>query len=92
DKWNTIAYDDSVLPVRITATAFNGKQTETNVSGLTTSVKELNGYGRTTSKTTDALGNVISSTDPGGTVQFSYNASGQQTQAQYAENIVTTKY
>lgn len=91
-QWNTIAYDDSLFPARITATAFNGKQTETSVSGLTTSVKELNGYGRTTSRTTDALGNVISSTDPGGTIQFSYNAAGKQIQAKYAENIVTTKY
>lgn len=91
-QWNTIAYDDSVFPARITATAFNGKQTETNVSGLTASIKELNGYGRTTSKTTDALGNIVSSTDPGGTIQFSYNASGQQIQTKYAENIVTTKY
>ncbi|PKF75433.1 RHS repeat-associated core domain-containing protein [Chryseobacterium sp. PMSZPI] len=92
NQWNAIAYDDSVFPTKITATAFNGKQMETSVSGLTTTVKELNGYGRTTSKTTDALGNVVSTTDKGGTIQFSYNAAGQQTKAQYAENMVTTKY
>ncbi|WP_228452004.1 RHS repeat domain-containing protein [Chryseobacterium sp. G0186] len=92
DKWNAISYDDSVLPARITATAFNGKQTETSVSGLTTSVKELNGYGRITSRTSDALGNIVSTTDSGGTVQFSYNASGKQIQAKYAENVVTTRY
>ncbi len=92
NQWNTIAYDDSVYPAKGTATAFNGKQMETSVSGLTTMVKELNGYGRTTSKTTDALNNVISSTDKGGTITFSYNAAGEQIKAQYAENIVTTKY
>ncbi|AZB18817.1 type IV secretion protein Rhs [Chryseobacterium indologenes] len=91
-QFNLIDYDDSVFPAKITATAFNGKQMETSVSGSTTTVKELNGYGRTTSKTTDALGNVISSTDKGGTIQFSYNAAGEQTQAKYAENVVTTKY
>ncbi|WP_179078018.1 RHS repeat-associated core domain-containing protein [Chryseobacterium sp. RU37D] len=91
-QWNTIVYDDSVFPAKATATAFTGKQMETSVSGLTTTVKELNGYGRTTSKTTDALGNVISSTDKGGTIQFTYNAAGEQIKAQYAENIVTTKY
>ncbi len=65
---------------------------ETAVSGLTTTVKELNGYGRTTSKTVDVLGNVVSSTDKGGTITFAYNAAGEQIKAQYGENIVTTKY
>lgn len=91
-QWNVLAYDDSVLPVKTTATSFNGKQTETTVTGLTTTVKELNGYGRSNSKTVDALGNVISSNDKGGTVSFVYNAEGQVLKAQYAENIVTTKY
>ncbi|MBV8326129.1 SpvB/TcaC N-terminal domain-containing protein, partial [Chryseobacterium sp.] len=90
--WNTITYDDSVFPAKITATAFNGKQMETSISGNITTVKELNGYGRTTSKTTDALGNVISTTDKGGSIQFSYNAAGEQTKAQYAGNTVTTAY
>lgn len=92
NQWNTITYDDSVFPAKITAITFNGKQMETSVSGLTTTVKEQNGYGRTTSKTADALGNTISTTDKGGTIQFSYNAAGEQIKAQYAENIVTTKY
>ncbi|PNW15620.1 type IV secretion protein Rhs, partial [Chryseobacterium lactis] len=91
-EWNIIAYDDSVFPANATATAFNGKKMETSISGFTTTVKELNGYGRTTSKTTDALGNTISTTDKGGTIQFSYNAAGEQIKAQYAENIVSTKY
>ncbi len=91
-EWNTIVYDDTLFPAKITAQTFNGKQMETIVSGLTTNVKELNGYGRTTSKTTDALGNVISSTDKGGTIIFSYNAAGEQIKAQYGNNTVTTKY
>jgi RHS repeat-associated protein len=91
-QWNTIVYDDSVYPAKVTSSAFNGKQIETTISGLTTSMKELNGYGRTTSKTVDALNNVISSKDKGGTIIFSYNAAGEQIKAQYAENIVTTKY
>lgn len=91
-QWNTITYDDTVFPTKITAKLFNGKEVVTSVSGLTTTVKELNGYGRTNSQTTDVLGNVLSSNDPGGTIQFSYNAAGEQIKAQYAENIVTTKY
>ena len=65
---------------------------ESSVSGNITSVAEVNGYGRTTTKTTDALGNVISTSDKGGNISFSYNASGEQVKAQYAENIVITKY
>ncbi|WP_326981079.1 RHS repeat-associated core domain-containing protein [Chryseobacterium sp. MYb264] len=91
-QWNTIAYDDSVYPAKGTATSFNGKQMETSVSGLITTVKELNGYGRTTSKTTDALNNLISSTDKGGTVMFSYNAAGEQIKAEYAGNTIITRY
>lgn len=93
-KWNIISYDDSVFPTKVTATAFTGKQTETTVSGLTTSVKESNtsDYGRTTTKTADPLGKIIASTDKGGTIKFFYNAAGEQIKAQYGENIVTTKY
>ncbi|MCJ7933832.1 MAG: hypothetical protein MUW56_09400 [Chryseobacterium sp.] len=93
-QWNTIAYDDSVFPAKITSTSFTGKQMETSISGLTTTAKESNpaAYGRITTKTADALGNTITTTDKGGTITFSYNAAGEQIKAQYAENIVTTKY
>ncbi|MCL1676504.1 RHS repeat-associated core domain-containing protein [Elizabethkingia meningoseptica] len=91
-KWNTIGYDDSVFPAIITATAFNGKAMRTTVSGRTTSVEELKGYERITRKTTDALGNVISSEDKGGVINFSYNAAGKQIKAQYGSNVVTTEY
>ncbi|UMQ43054.1 type IV secretion protein Rhs [Chryseobacterium sp. Y16C] len=94
DKWNTIVYDDSVYPAKATSTAFTGKQLETIVSGLTTTVKETNlsDNGRITIKTADALGNIISSTDKGGTIQYLYNAAGQQIQAKFGENVVLTKY
>lgn len=91
-KWNVMEYDDSVFPAKVKVTAFTGKQTETMVSGLKTTVTELNGNGRVTSKTVDALGNIMSSTDKGGTIEFYYNASGDQTQARYGDNDVTTKY
>ncbi|WP_050019470.1 RHS repeat-associated core domain-containing protein [Chryseobacterium sp. P1-3] len=90
--WNLIAYDDTVFPTKVTATSYKGLKLETTVSGLTTTIRELNGYQRTNSKTADALGNIVSSTDKGGTIQFSYNAAGEQVKAQYAENSVTTKY
>jgi RHS repeat-associated protein len=92
NQWNVITYDDTVYPAKTTATAFTGKQTETSVSGFTTTVKEMNGYGRINTKTVDALGNVVSTTDKGGTIQFKYNPAGQQIEAKYGENTVTTKY
>ncbi|UKY87830.1 RHS repeat-associated core domain-containing protein [Elizabethkingia anophelis] len=91
-QWNSISYDDSVFPAIATATAFNGKQMKTSVLGNVTTVEELNGNKRITKKTTDALGNVISSEDRGGVINFSYNAAGEQIKAQYGDNVVTTKY
>ena len=103
-QWSVNIYDDSVYPARVTSkglakintqgliTSFSGKEITASVSGNTTSVQENNGYGRLNTKTTDALGNVITTTDKGGSIQFSYNAAGEQIKAQYAENIVTTEY
>ncbi|WP_294310216.1 RHS repeat-associated core domain-containing protein [uncultured Chryseobacterium sp.] len=91
-QWNTVVYDDNFFPAKTTSTTFNGKQVGTSVSGLTTFVEEINGYKRITSKTADALGNIISSTDKGGTINFKYDVSGKQLEAQYSGNIVTTKY
>ncbi|MBL1222031.1 type IV secretion protein Rhs [Chryseobacterium sp. L7] len=90
--WNIIKYDDTVFPAIVTSTSFNGKKVKTSVSGLTTTEEEENGNQRITSKTTDALENLVSSTDKGGTIEFSYNATGEQIQAKYGENTVTTKF
>ncbi|WP_162271026.1 RHS repeat-associated core domain-containing protein [Chryseobacterium glaciei] len=91
-QWNTSTYDDSVFPTKVSVVAFNGKQVETSVTGLTTIVKQPNNYNKITSKTADALGNIVSSTDQGGMIQFSYNAAGEQIEAKYAGNIVKTQY
>ncbi|GGF10728.1 RHS repeat-associated core domain-containing protein [Flavobacterium limi] len=91
-KWNVFSYDDSVFPAKVTVTGFNGKIIETEVTGLTTKVKESNGYNRTNRKTTDVLGNVTESEDTGGIIKFTYNAAGQNTSAAYGQNNVITKY
>ena len=103
--WNVFEYDDSVFPAKVVSTSlakintttnniisFAGIKIETTLTGRTSVVKELNGYERTFTKTTDAIGNIISSTDKGGTVTFTYNAAGQNTSATYGQNIVSTKY
>ena len=91
-QWNEINYDDTNFPSIVTATSFNKKKIKTSVNGMITLLKEENGYGRTTSQETDALGNVIKAIDPGGTITFKYNAAGQQISATYGTNIVSTKY
>ncbi|MGU9938522.1 RHS repeat-associated core domain-containing protein [Empedobacter brevis] len=91
-KWNTLTYNDTFFPPEISATSFTNKKMTTKVVGMVTTVKEDNGYGRTTSQETDALGNVIRSTDAGGSITFAYNPAGQQLSAGYGANVVTTKY
>lgn len=102
--WNVITYDANTYPAKVTTTglatlnstgaitSFLGKKVETVISGVTSTTTELNNYNKVTSKTSDVLGNVISTTDKGGTIQFSYNAAGQQIKARYGENSVVTKY
>ncbi|WP_294274668.1 colicin E3/pyocin S6 family cytotoxin [uncultured Chryseobacterium sp.] len=93
-QWNLTTYDDTTYPAKVTSTSFTGKKIETSVSGLITTMKETNpsDYGRINTKTVDALGNVVSTTDKGGAINFSYNAAGEQIEAKYAENVVITKY
>ena len=91
-QWNIFEYDDSIYPTKLTATSFIGKKIETSVTGTVTTVKELTGYARTNTKIIDPLGNVIQTTDKGGTISFSYNAAQQQIEAKYGNNTVTTNY
>jgi RHS repeat-associated protein len=93
-RWNTIAYTDNgnSFNTTVAVTLYNGKQSQTSISGKTTTVKELNGYQRTYKKTVDALGNVASSQDPGGTVTFKYDAAGNLLEQKYGNNKVTTTY
>ncbi|QIY92358.1 RHS repeat-associated core domain-containing protein [Chryseobacterium gallinarum] len=103
-QWNVNVYDDSVYPTKVTTTglakidsqglitSFTGKKVESVMTGNLASVKEVNGYGRITTKTTDALGNVITTSDKGGSINFTYNAAGEQIKAQYGENVIIAKY
>ncbi|QYS88236.1 hypothetical protein [Flavobacterium davisii] len=91
-KWNRISYDDSVFPAKVTVSSANGKVVTTKVEGMTTEVTEVNGYQRVTQKVQDALGNLVSSTDKGGTITYNYNAVGQVVSANYGKNAVRTTY
>ncbi|WP_227411513.1 RHS repeat-associated core domain-containing protein [Cruoricaptor ignavus] len=89
-KWNTIQYDEYSRPIK--ATSFTGKVVESSYNGRTVTVTETNANNRFKKQTADALGNIISSEDKGGVINFKFNAAGQVTEAKYGSNIVTTKY
>lgn len=89
-KWNTVEYDDYSRPKK--ATSFTGKIAETTYSGRTATVTETNATGRFKKQTLDAIGNVTSTTDKGGTIEFKYNAAGENTEAKYDTNVVTNAY
>ena len=89
-QWNTIEYDEYSRPVK--AIAFTGKIVETAYTKNTVTTTETNANGRFKKQTFDAIGNVISTEDKGGTIFFKYNAAGEQIEAKYGTNIVTTSY
>jgi len=89
-KWNTIEYDEYSRPIK--ATAFTGKIVETKYTKNTVTVTETNANNRFKKQTFDALGNITSTEDKGGIIEFKYNAAGEVIEAKYGTNIVTTKY
>jgi RHS repeat-associated protein len=86
-----MTYNDDYYPAKVTTTNLD-KVSESRIDGRKTIIEEKNGYLRTYTKTTDELGNIISSTDKGGTILYEFNALNQQIKATYGNNIVTTKY
>ncbi|QCX53038.1 RHS repeat-associated core domain-containing protein [Elizabethkingia sp. JS20170427COW] len=90
NQWNIIEYDDYSRPKK--ATSFTGKIVENTYAGRVTTVTETNANSRFKKQTTDPLGNINSTEDKGGIIYFKYNAAGQNTEAKYDTNIVTTKY
>ena len=89
-QWNTIEYDEYSRPIK--ATAFTGKIVETKYTKNTVTVTETNASNRFKKQTFDALGNITSTEDKGGIIEFKYNAAGEVIEAKYGTNIVTTKY
>ena len=84
--WNTIAYD-SYDQVK-TLTSASGKKTAHTYSGLkVTTVNE----GISTARTYDALGNMIKSEDPGGTITYNLRPDGQPSSI-VAPGGVTTSF
>jgi RHS repeat-associated protein len=55
-----------------------------------TTIEVTNNAGQKSSKTTDASGKVISTTDHGGTITFKYDGRGNQTEVKLSGQVITT--
>ncbi len=70
-KWTTYTYD---YAGRLETETFNGLTTTYSYTGLTTFMTTP--AGRTSSKTYNATGDLVSATDSGGTISYSYHSPG----------------
>ncbi|MCD9577070.1 RHS repeat-associated core domain-containing protein [Flavobacterium soyae] len=81
--WTSYEYDYLMRPTKITAPT--GKIQTLSYSVLTTTSTD---DGKVTTATVDALGNKVQTTDPGGTINFTYFANGQLKESDYQGNKV----
>lgn len=77
-KWTSYEYDYLQRPTKVTAST--GRIQTLSYSGLTTTSVD---DGKTTTATVNALGNKVQTTDPGGTINFTYYANGQLNESNY---------
>ena len=77
-------YDDLHRPTKVTAST--GRTQKLSYYHLTTMSDD---DGKVTTATLDALGNKIQTTDPGGTISFTYFANGQLKESDYEGHKVT---
>ncbi|PXY42776.1 hypothetical protein DMB65_01780 [Flavobacterium cheongpyeongense] len=82
-RWVEYEYDYLMRPTKITQPT--GRIQTLSYSGLTTTSVD---DGKTTTATVDALGNKTQTTDPGGTIAFSYYANGQLKESNYGGHKV----
>lgn len=89
-QWNTIEYDDYSRPIK--ATSFTGKIMQSTYGVRSVKAVETNANNRFKEQKTDPVGKVISTEDLGGVITFKYNAAGENIEADYEGNKVTTSY
>lgn len=78
-QWNYLTYDEYGRSKQ--ATSFTGKVTNISYNGLSTTVSDGT---KTITTTKNAMGQVVSLQDPGGTINYSYFANGNMKTADYA--------
>jgi RHS repeat-associated protein len=81
--WTNYEYDFLMRPTKITSPT--GKIQTFTYSGVTSTSSD---DGKITTATVDAMGNKIQTTDPGGTINFTYFANGQLKESDYQGNKV----
>ncbi len=84
-QWDRFYFDQYSRPN--STQLHTGRVINTTYNGLTVSVDD--GV-KTTTKTSDALGNIITHQDPGGTINYTYYANGVMKSADYDSHIVST--
>ncbi len=85
-QWNEIEYDFYGRPIKLTE--YTGKVTNITYSGLTVTVNDGT---KTVTTTKDAMGNVTSVTDPGGTINYTYFGNGNLKTSNYNGVVVSTE-
>jgi len=84
-QWNTVSYD--AYGRIIYHSRFNGEIINTSYNGLSITVDDGT---KTIITTKDALGNIVSLQDPGGTINYSYHGNGVMKSANYGSHVVST--
>lgn len=88
-EWTEYQYD---LFGRLKMETYKNLSTVYSYSGLTTTVTPPAGSAQASSKTTDEMGNVILSTDAGGTISYEYHSSGQPRSITSINSTVCVEY
>ncbi|WP_262482170.1 FG-GAP-like repeat-containing protein [Aquimarina agarilytica] len=87
-QWTTHSYDQYNRPIR--QQMYTGQIVTTTYGDGTNSVSVDDGT-KTMSTVKDAVGNTISMTDPGGTINYSYYANNTPKETNYGSHKITTK-
>ncbi len=83
-QWTTTTYDQYDRPVQITQPT--GRTTTMSYSGLNTTLSDGS---KTTTTTKNALGQVVTQQDPGGSITYSYFSNGNVKTIDYGGSVQT---
>ncbi len=84
-QWNQVYFDQYGRP--ISQSLFTGKIIDTSYNGLSVTVNDGT---KTITTTKDALGNIVTLQDSGGTINYQYYANGAMKSANYGSHTVST--
>jgi len=85
-QWNTTQYDFYGRPT--TVTSYTGKVTNLSYNNLSVTIDDGT---KTVTTTKNAMGNVLSVTDPGGTINYTYYGNGTMKTVNYDGVIISTE-